>query len=296
MVDFIPWGKEKKFIDINLAERKKKRWFKISFKEKISTKTIIISSFSFISFISIFIVYFYFKNRIAETQIEISKLNRKIHKAHTYTLYLKKIYKNADKKFQKFYISGLKEKLFYIFFSKKFHSNLWYAVETYKNFLGDLPPFIGFVEYPNPYKKLEYEKIQPLEKHLFFYKKLSKNFFLDPEFVKNTLQVYLTLKPIDKRFQKYLSSIKDEEIKANLLLEYQLLVYGINALSAKVPVYVIIPVNLAFADTQLYKNTFQFLKQYCNVLIVDKQYTYKVFFKKPHLRTVLDGICIKQTF
>jgi len=297
MVKFLPGRKRKKFIDINLASPKKRALFAFSLGG-LPRKQLLVGTFSIVSFIGIFAVYYLGERQITSLQGEINRLDQKIRTASLQLNRLKRLYKTADRKFRKLYIANLKEKVFLLAYYERFRPQLWKTVSQFASIVKRYPPFIGFVEYPNPYKPLSQQSVTPSKIHLVEYRKLDKNFFLDPDRdkVANTFSVKIELKPVEEKIRKNLEKIHDKEIKANLLLEYQLLKYGWEKLKKKTPFYLIFPVNIAFADTESYRETFQNLRQFCNYLLINREYTQQLYFKGERIKTVIDAICVKQSF
>ena len=297
MVKFLPGRKRKKFIDINLASPKKKALFAFSL-EGLPRKQLLVGTFSALSFVGIFGIYYFGERQISKLQSEINRLDQKIRLTSLQLNRLKSLYKTADRKFRKLYLSDLKEKVFLITYREKFRPTLWKTVEQFASIVKQYPPFIGFVEYPNPYKPISGKVVKPSKIHLVEYRKVDKNFFLDPDGdkVANTFLVRIKLKPVEKGILEKLNKIHSGEIRANLLLEYELLKYGWEKLEKSTPLYLLFPVNIAFADTEIYKRTVNKLHNFCNYLIINREYTQKIYLNTERIKTVIDGICIKQSF
>jgi len=297
MVKFLPGRKRKKFIDINLASPKKRVFFSLSL-EGLPRKQILVGTISLLSFLSIFGIYYFGERQISNLQGEINRLEKKIRITSIQINKLKRLYKTADKRFRKLYVANLKEKVFLLAYYERFKPLLWKTVSQFASIVKQYPPFIGFVEYPNPYKGISENPVSPSKLHLVEYRKVDKNFFLDPDKdkVANTFSVSIKLRPVDEKIQTSIAKIRSSEIKAKLILEYYLLKYGWEKLEKETPLYLIFPVNMAFADTESYKITFQKLRHFCNYLIINREYTQKIYFQTKKIKTVLDAICIKQTY
>ena len=98
-------------------------------------------------------------------------------------------------------------------------------------------------------------------------------------------------------FVKNISKIKDKTIRANLLLEYSLIQYGIKYVKLHAPITLLFPINIALPAGKLYSLKIKELKNFCSLLIGKKEYKREVFLKnQKQTIAVLDALCIKHIY
>ena len=290
--------RKKKYISINLATRKKESLLQkigISFLGQLKGRNLYLGLLSAFSFISIFAVNYYLNSRIEALKDEINKVDYKVRFKTVALHRLKRNLEKADKIFKRLYIPELKEKAFILWYNDKFEKNIWKNVYKFAEIVGNIPSFIGFSVYPNPYVGFDRKFFMPnWREHKVFYQKIDRNYFVQPFNFSNSLAVIINPFNVDKKFLKNVEKIKDSTIKANLLLEYGLLWYGLENLQVEVPAYLVFPINLIFTEEDIYKATLKKLNRFCNYLLISKRYgKYYYLNNKLNVRIVIDGICIK---
>ncbi|RTZ70474.1 MAG: hypothetical protein DSZ30_00720 [Aquificaceae bacterium] len=290
--------RRKKYISINLATRKKESLLQkigISFLGQLKGRNLYLGLLSAFSFISIFAVNYYLNSRIEALKDEINKVDYKVRFKTVALHRLKRNLEKADKIFKRLYIPELKEKAFILWYNDKFEKNIWKNVYKFAEIVGNIPSFIGFSVYPNPYVGFDRKFFMPnWREHKVFYQKIDRNYFVQPFNFSNSLAVIINPFNVDKKFLKNVEKIKDSTIKANLLLEYGLLWYGLENLQVEVPAYLVFPINLIFTEEDIYKATLKKLNRFCNYLLISKRYgKYYYLNNKLNVRIVIDGICIK---
>jgi len=294
--------KKKVFVDINLSPYRKRSWTAVIAEKlsKVEKKDIALAVLSILSFISIFASQIAFNRLIEEKKGEIQILEGKIRKEKVVLNGLKRNYQTADQKFKVFYISGIKEKVFYIWYSTNFNRKVWEAVEEYRKLVGSIVPFIGFTVFPNPFFGFRPD-IRPLEAYRFhrlIYSTSPVNYFRNPggDAALNPT-VYIEKFKVNPQFLRDIGKIKDSNIKANLLLQYGLIYGNIESFKVYTPVTVVFPVNLALPSEELYRSKMADLKRFCNRLIIDKEYREEIFINNSvRSKTVIDGFCIKNVY
>jgi hypothetical protein len=299
------------FVEINFAEKKKKSFFSFSFKGSVSVKTKenFLYALSGISFIGIFITI-YVTNKIINLQKEeISQVQKSIRVTEIQINNLKRKIESKQREFQKFYVSNLKEKLLFIFFSKTFPNNVKKAIKQFNEITSGLNAYTGFAIYPTAYKPFmgSTPSLKSLERYEGItyskFKKIfkGKNPFKNPSLLGVTFvsqpTVYIRTENIPTEFQKALSSIKDANLRDNIKLEYILIKNGLDKISYKVPVTIVFPINMVLPNAEIYNEKMKQLSLFCNKLIINKQYKEQIYFNnKIQIRSVIDGICIKNVF
>jgi len=290
--------RRKKYISINLTTHKRESFIQkigIDFLELLKGRNLYLGLLSVFSFISIFVVNYYFNTRIETLKSEINKLDYKARSKIAVLQRLKRNLEKADRIFKRLYIPGLKEKAFIVWYNKKFVKNIWENVYQFAEIVGNIPSFVGFSVYPNPYVGFNRGFFMPnWKEHKIFYQKINRNYFVKPFNFSNSLAVIINPFDVDKKFLKNLGKIKDPTIKANLFLEYGLLRYGLENLQVEVPTYLVFPINLIFVEEDIYKTTLKKLNRFCNYLLINKRYDkYYYLNNKLNVRIAIDGICIK---
>jgi hypothetical protein len=290
--------KRKRYININLTTKRRESFLQkigVILVAQLKGKNLYLGLLSFLGFISIFVTNSLLNSYIERLKDEINKLDYRIRLKSVALNRLKQNLKKADKIFKKLYIPELKEKAFILWYNDKFEKNIWKNVKAYAEIVGNIPSFVGFSVYPNPYVNFDKKFLIPnTQKHEIVYKRFDRNYFLQPYNFSNSLVVVINPFNVDKKFLKNIGKIKDSTIKANLLLEYGLLWYGLENLQVEVPAYLVFPVNLIFAERDAYKNTMNQLKNFCNYLLINKKYgEYYYLNNKPNFKIVIDGVCIK---
>jgi len=292
--------RNKRFVSINLTTHKRENILKkigIVVLGQVKGKNFYFGLLSIFSLVSLVLINYYLNLRIENLKNEINKLDNKIRFKTVALHRLKQNLKKADKIFKKLYIPELKEKAFVLWYSNKFNENIWKNVYKFKEIVGNIPSFVGFSVYPNPYSGLDKKIFIPnWKEHKVIYKKINDNYFVQPYNFSNSLVIIINPFNVDKKILKNIEKIKDSSIKANLLLEYGLLWYGLENLKVEVPTYLVFPVNLIFAEDELYKTTLRKLKEFCNYLLINKRYSkYYYLNNKLKVESVIDGVCIKLT-
>jgi len=292
--------RKKKYISINLTTHKRESFIQkigIVFLGYLRGKNLYLSLLSVTSFVAIFVVNHYLSSRIETLKEEINKLDYRIHFKIAAIRRLKHNLKKADRIFKRLYIPELKEKAFILWYNEKFGKNIWKNVYQFAKIVGNIPSFVGFSVYPNPYVGFDKKFFMPnWKEHKIIYKKIEKNYFIQPFNFSNSLAIIINPFNVDKNFLKNVEKIKDSTIKANLLLEYGLLWYGLENLQVEVPTYLIFPVNLIFTEEEVYKKKLRELKNFCNYLFINRQYgKYYYLNNKLNVRIIIDGICLKFT-
>jgi len=266
---------------------------------KIRNKDLILLMLSMFSFVGIFLEKYFADKLIEKRQQEILVLRRNLVYQN---IKIKKIRKKlylAEQKFKDFYIPNLKEKIFYIWYYRYGQSRLWKAIEKFYHITKGRTSLIGFRIFPSPYNKFSdniifAENIRSIE-----FKPIEGNIFLNPpkNLISNTFAIYVEPFEVDKKFAKSINKIKDQTIKANLLLEYGLLTGKIKPRYVKVPITIIFPLNLAFENEKDLNKILDKLKNFCNILQISSILNENIYTVKG-LRSdgIINGICIKYIF
>jgi hypothetical protein len=293
--------KRKQYININLTTRRRESFLKklgVSLLAQLKGKNLYLALLSLVSFISIFVTNTLLGSYIEKLNTEINRLDYQLRLKTVALNRIKQDLKKSDRIFKRLYIPELKEKAFVLWYNDKFGRNIWENVKKFSEIVGQIPNFVGFSVYPNPYISFDKELlISNPEEHKLLYTRIDKNYFLQPYKFSNSLAIILNPFNVDKGFLKNIAKIKDATIKANLLLEYGLLWYGLENLQVEVPSSLVFPVNLVFAEREIYEKTMQKLKDFCNYLLINKKYSkYYYLNNRPNIKIVIDGICIKISY
>jgi len=304
-------NKKSPFVDINFAPKPAKWAGLKQFKEKLAVTTRGSSLYilSAVSFVGIFISSYTFKYLIEKKKATIENIRLNIRTTQVQIRKLDQQIAVEQKKFYRFYIPKLKEKLLYILFTQGYKRNVKEAVSEFLNLTNNISPYIGFAIYPNIFrikasgvptlsslKERKPPEFKPF-KDLFG----KRNPLINPDVLKipvvYTPSVFIAKPAIKADFYKALQSIKSEDLKANILLEYLLINRDINKWNYNVPVTLIFPLNLVFADADIYKKKFSQLQNYCNYLIINKSFSERIYINNSlRIRSVIDGICIKNIY
>ncbi len=291
--------RKKSFIEINLAPKKKRKFFPGIFSiEQIEKKDLLLYSVSLVSFFSIFAVQQISNKILEEYDKRILALNREINLKNRELQNLKRAYNEADKKFKDFYIPNLKEKVFIIWYNDWWKRKVVAEIRKFQKIAEGLIPYMGVWVYPNPFKSGSGAILKgQVPQNVKEYVDVKGNPFLNVEslpYVKLPGLHLLIEKPsVDKKFLSSISQIKDETIKANLYLEYALLKYPINDFKISSGVLLLFPITGVFTEERDLKE----LENYCNVLLIRKRYERNLFMNNRWVGPkLLDGVCIKYVF
>ncbi len=293
---------KKKLININFTT--KKRWsFRftlIALKQKLKSKELILALLSGFGFISLFVENYLASSLIEAKKEKIQKLRRELLFKDIEIKRTERLLELSYKEFTKFYIPTLKEKIFYIWYHEQVIPKIWDAVNKFSKLINTSSPFIGFVAYPNIYylkNSWGYKYYLPTKVHKIQYERIEVNPFLKEKKINRNFVLYIEPFKIDRNFERNISEIKDKNIKANLLLEYGLMKYGLNPSKIHTPVTLIFPVNIVVASAKIYKSKLKELKEFCDNLIINKEYKKEIFFRNSlQIEASLDAICIKQIY
>ena len=294
--------KHKTFVDINFSPHRRRNIL-LKLKDSFSqlNKTYLIgSTLSAASFVGIFVSAYIFQYLINRQKEQIEKLEFKIRQESFALNHLKRRYRRADERFKDFLVFNFKEKLFFVLYTRSFNKKVWKTVETFREIVGSTNPFLGFVVYPNPFSGFKYGNYSSLPDnfHKIVYKRVLKNFFLSQNgtAVENpTLLVEnFEIKP---EFEKSLRKIKEENLRLNLLLEYGFIYKHLENLKTYTPPTLIFPLNLAFPSEGLYEKKLSKLKDFCNELVINKEYRKEIYVNNSlKTATIMDGYCLKNVY
>lgn len=293
---------KKKLININFASKKSWNFQFVltSLKQKLKSKELVLGLLSGIGFISIFVENYLASKLIEVKKEQIQNLKRELLFKDVEIKRTKHLLKLSYRRFTNFYIPTLKEKIFYIWYHEQVIPKLWRAVDRFSKIVNTSSPFIGFVAYPNIYylkNSWGYKYYLPSNLHQIQYKKLEVNPFLLEKGINRNFVLLIEPFKIDKTFEKNISKIKDKTIKANLLLEYGLIKYGLNPSKVHTPATLIFPVNIVIPSAEIYKSKLKELKDFCDLFIINKEYKKELFLRNSlQIEASLDAICIKQIY
>jgi len=293
---------KKRLININFAT--KKGWnfqlILINLKQRLKSRDFILAIASGIAFISIFAENYFAESILTAKREKIQNLKRELFYTDIKIRETKDLLKQSYRKFTNFYIPTLKEKLFYIWYHEKVIPKVWGEVYKFARIVNRNSPFIGFVVFPNVFylkNSWGYKYYLPSKIHIVKYQKLEMNPFLFSKQINRNFVIFIEPFKIDKNFEKNIAKIKDNDIKANLLLEYGLIKYGLNLSRVHSPTTLIFPVNIILASEEAYKHKLKELKDFCNELVINREYKKELFFRnKLHIQASIDAICIKQIY
>jgi len=293
---------KKRLININFAT--KKGWnfqlILINLKQRLKSRDFIFAIASGIAFISIFAENYLAENVLTAKREKIQDLKRELLYADIKIRRAKNLLKQSYKKFTNFYIPTLKEKVFYIWYHEKVIPKVWNNVYKFAKIVNRNSPFIGFVTFPNIFylkNSWGYKYNLPSKIHKIKYQKLEVNPFLLSKQINRNFVILIEPFKIDKNFEKNIAKIKDKDIKANLLLEYGLIKYGLNPSKVHSPATLIFPVNIVLPSEVAYKAKLKELKDFCDELIINREYKKELFFRNIlHIQSSIDAVCIKQIY
>ncbi len=296
---------KKKYVNISL-ERKVKdqvrvKWI-IYFKTLRKREWFLIS-LSLLTFLGIFIEKYFEQQYIQQEKDYLVFIKNKINAYDKRIQTLKESLNKEDIKFRDFYIPSLKEKLFYLWFHEHLRPQIQVAVQQYSKIVGSAAPFIGTLSYPNPYiqSKNGLDTTIDLSKfniyHKLLFKPFEKNPFIESKYIHKSFVLAINLPGQKDSFIQKIAKIKDKTIRANLLLEYGLIKYGLKNINIKSPATVIFPVNLVLPAGEIYQKTLQKLENFCNILQINREYRKEFYFQNTlQVKAVLDAVCIKYIF
>ena len=189
--------RRKRYININLTTKRRESFLQkigVSLLAQLKGKNLYLELLSFLGFISIFVTNSLLNSYIERLKNEINKLDYRIRLKSVALNRLKQNLKKADKIFKKLYIPELKEKAFILWYNDKFEKNIWKNVKAYAEIVGNIPSFVGFSVYPNPYVNFDKKFLIPnTQKHEIVYKRFDRNYFLQPYNFSNSLVCCFTL-------------------------------------------------------------------------------------------------------
>ncbi len=301
---------EIKFIDINFAPKKDrflflKEW-KSKFKESKNDFLLYsLSAFTFLVVISLPFILSYIEGK---QNLKIQQLEKLLIKKDRELAFLKRKEEHVRRKFYKFYIPSLKEKLFLIAFYKKAIPKLSKTKEEIKNFLKAFEGSFVYIVYPNPLIKWKSDI-----KNLGFFKKeygiyyiptkYADQILLKPELITENTGIPIITKPmvvlqsnikIDKKFINAINKLKNEDLKANLLLEYILTKTTLKNISLNFPMSFIVPFHLNIPNVKVKNILLNGLKESCSATIITA--VYKEIEPGYSEKEILDGFCIKNIY
>jgi len=292
--------KRKRFVEINLAPQK--RWefiiFLSNFYPKLKSKNFLMFTLSTISFISIFLEEVVAEKIFNEEIRNIHKLQKELAFQNIKIRKLRRQLKLAEQKFKNFYIPYLKEKIFYIWYYRYGHKEIWKIVNEFYSIVKGHTAFLGFRVFPSPYGRISESIIFKKDNsHEIIYEPIKGNPFTVNKNINNSFVIYVNPFELDKKFAKNLAKIKDKTIKANLLLEYGLLTRKIKPQYIKVPIVLEFPVNLFFTKGSDMKQILIKLRNFCNTLQIDSAFSEKkISWNGKWVNSIINGICIKYTY
>ncbi len=301
--------KQSIFVEINFAPKPARGLTLQRFKRFIlsAQNEILFFSLSGITFVGIFVSNYFFNKLTEEKKQSILYLKKEINKQiRLYAVYKRNIMLES-KKFYRFYIPNLKEKLFYAFFKMKFKPSAVKAIKDYQKIIGELNSVLSFALYPTYYKHFSKTFPIPVNQLVSFnkikYIKFSSigNPFKNPERlgipVVTTPVVYIQKTAISSKFLHALRNIRSEDLKTNIILEYMLISKNVKDWKYYVPATILFPLNLALPNSQVYKSKMKSLNKFCNLLIINKEYKQKIFVNNRfEIKSVMDGICVKNLY
>lgn len=298
-------SKKKKYVNISLEKKAKDQ---VRVKWTIYFRTLqkrewFLIIFSFLTFLGVFVENYFGEQYIQQEKNTLEFIKAKIKAYDKRIQTLKDTLGKEDIKFRDFYIPSLKEKLLYLWFYEHLRPEIQTAVEQYSQIVGSAAPFIGSLSYPNPYfqpKKGLYtpKKIINLtNQHKVLFKPFKKNPFVENKYLFKSFMLAITLPRKRDSFIQKIANIKDKTIRANLLLEYGLIKYGLKNIDIKSPASIVFPVNVVLPAGEIYQKTLEELKDFCNIFQINREYRKEFFFQnRLQVKAVLDAICIKYIY
>lgn len=298
-------GKKKKYVNISLEQKAKDQ---VRVKWTIYFRTLrkrewFLIILSLLTFLGIFAEKYFGEQYVQQERDTLEFIKNKIKAYDKRIQTLKETLSKEDTKFRDFYIPSLKEKLLYLWFHKHLRPQIQTAVQQYSQIVGSAAPFIGSLSYPNPYIQPEKGIYTPQKiinltnQHKVIFKPFEKNPFVENKYLFKSFTLAITLPSKKDSFIRNIAKIKDKTIRANLLLEYGLIKYGLKNINIKSPASVIFPVNVVLPAGEIYQKTLEELKNFCNILQINREYRKEFFFQnRLQVKAVLDAICIKYIF
>ena len=288
------------FIEINFAPHKKRKLFAYFEEISLSTKDSFLYWLSLIAFLFIFITPYLGNKFLQQQKAKVVSLNRQIYSIDRQIRALQRELATADNRFKVFYIPKLKEKLFILWYKQWYKDKVISSIKKFQTLIGGFIPYLGVWVYPNPsVMGKAIVETSAIPKGLVIYKKITKNPFTNPNdlnyVVIPSLFLYVKSPKVDSKFNKLISRIRDNTIKANLLLEYTLLKHPLKAFSFSSVALLMFPINIAKPSKM--EPILQKLKNYCSALIINKEAKKSIYLNnKWQTSQVLDGVCIKYVF
>jgi len=294
--------RQKRFVEINFAP--KKRWelivFLSSIYPKLKSRNFLVLLISILSFTSIFVEKSLAEKIIEKQKEKILTLQRKLRFQNLEIQNLRNQLKQAEQKFKNFYIPHLKEKIFYIWYYRYGRQKIWTVINKFYKIVKDHTSLVGFRVFPSPYNDVSENLIfLPVKEHKVIYKPIKGNPFLKNKNIYNSFVIYVKPFELDLVFRKNLQKIKDDTIKANLILEYGLLTKKIKPNYIKIPITIEFPLYIPLVNTTVkdMDKILTNLKSFCNTLWIDSIFKEKRFsLNGKKFNTIISGICIKNIY
>ncbi|NPB05498.1 MAG: hypothetical protein GXO08_03865 [Aquificae bacterium] len=264
-------------------------------------KDALLIGLSLLAFLSIFGVQYYGSKVVSEKKEQIKRLDAQIRKENAKIARLKRQIKNLNESFKDFYVEGLKEKVFAVWYRRWWDRRVLPQLVDLKSAFDGLTPFFGLWVYPNPLKFGKGRLLTFGVKNAVVFEPVKTNPFLSPETLPAVTVpnffVAVDEKKTEERFERALSKIDDAEVRSNLRLEYYLLKNPLEDFEVRSAALVLIPVNFASAHgDEARRELFNRLKERCSLLIVNAYYREGKYFKGWSYGELVDAVCVKYVF